>query len=785
MKELRERRVLPTIGVYVAGCWVAIEILDRLTDRYELPPYVPDLVFWGLFSLVPSVALVAWSYGRPGKDTATRAQKIGVPINLVATAGLLLGILGSNLGTEPAANTATTAEAQAVEATDVAEAPAGPARQRLAVFFFENESGDPALDWLQYTATELLTQDLQQDTTLSTSSPYTSQRGGMYGRLQAAGFEDGLGAPASLLRQIARDANRQYFTTGSIEASDDGFSLTTRLWETTSMKRVDEFTQTGWDILPMMDQASIRIREVLDAPSLQVSDQEDLPLAETYGESEDALRAYMHGLNARLLDNDITSAIGHFDQALAIDPNFVLALLYKGYYLTETGNMPAAAAAFTQAQPLDYRLPANDRAILTSMVYRTNGESEKLFEFLRLQVQLRDEAFWHAQLATLLMVDGDTEQARQHFQAALARDPLNVGLLLVLSDIERSLGNLDGALEYARRYQEERPDEMDAHIKLGDLLRDTGQLDQARAEYQKAQLLENRSVAPLLALQIIADRNGDYARSRQLLEEAMRIASTSGEKYSVHMAAHYLEARLGRIDAAIEQLRAAEPYLAESQPPFVVALSIHSTLLDLALRRDDIEMARAVVAEARAMLPAPPMSGFLEPLTLLVTAYEGDFDAARGHLDTFESTLKQLKYNAMNFQLPLLAGEIAYFEEDYASAATLLQSAVDQIGESFVAGQINAYALPILMAHVATAQMMADQLESAQLTLDQGLALDPSSPYLWLAQASLEARKGDPDRARELAGQVMQAWSDADPNLAGLEKARTLAEDGQAATAGQ
>ena len=92
--ELRERRVLPAIGVYVAGSWVLVEILDRLVERYLLSPYLTDIVFWGLFSLIPAVMLMAWTHGKPGKDKATRVEKVGVPINLIATLGLLITVFG-------------------------------------------------------------------------------------------------------------------------------------------------------------------------------------------------------------------------------------------------------------------------------------------------------------------------------------------------------------------------------------------------------------------------------------------------------------------------------------------------------------------------------------------------------------------------------------------------------------------------------------------------------------------------------------------------------------------
>ena len=49
IREIKKRRVLPAVGVYVASCWVVIEILDRLAERYLWSPYMTDAAFWGLF----------------------------------------------------------------------------------------------------------------------------------------------------------------------------------------------------------------------------------------------------------------------------------------------------------------------------------------------------------------------------------------------------------------------------------------------------------------------------------------------------------------------------------------------------------------------------------------------------------------------------------------------------------------------------------------------------------------------------------------------------------------
>ena len=46
VKEIKNRRILPALGLYVGSCWVLIEILDRLSERYLLSPYITDAAFW-------------------------------------------------------------------------------------------------------------------------------------------------------------------------------------------------------------------------------------------------------------------------------------------------------------------------------------------------------------------------------------------------------------------------------------------------------------------------------------------------------------------------------------------------------------------------------------------------------------------------------------------------------------------------------------------------------------------------------------------------------------------
>jgi tetratricopeptide (TPR) repeat protein len=781
MGELRERRVLPAIGVYVASSWVAIEILDRLTERYGLSPHLTDLVFWGLFSLIPAVCILAWAFGRPGKDPATLAVKFGVPLNLLATAALLVALAsGKDLGltTPDATGPQVAAEVPPAEpAPEAILAPQPGERFRLGMFFYRNESGDPGLDWLQYGATNLLEQDLDQDPYLAIASPHNNWITGYYGQLAAAGFDDGLGAPATLMREIARDSNRQYFIDGSIRQEGEDLVLVTRLWDVNTLAQREEIVQRGWNLYDMLDATSVAIREALEVPSLARDDYEDLPLAETYGESQEALQRYLEGLNVRMIENDLPRAAEYMDAALEADPAFVMAMMYKGQILLETGDLPGAQQSFGQAEDLDYRLPSSDRAVLRAATYRVTGQTDKLIGHLRLQVKLTGEARWHQQLAGLLMANGELEEAREQFRLTLEKDNLNTGLYLVLSDLERSLGNMDGAIENARRYQEARPGDMDANLKLGELMRDSGDLDAAEALYQEAVLMDDDSVQPPLKLHLIAARRGDHDLARRYLEQAFETAKTPVQLATVHSMAAVHAARLGRVRQALEQLRAAEPYLAESQPPYLVALQIYSSMVELILHVDDVEGARAILEEARVLLPQPPLSLFLEPAHARILGREGDQAAAQASLDQFEAVMLQLGFRGILFQVPMVKAQVAAEFGKHERAVTLYEQALEEIDESFIAGQMYDTAVPDLLGYLASEQVAAGQLETAALTVERGLKLDPTSPVLWLARGQLHKARGEKDEARAALERVLDTWAGADPELIALKLARSLLEE--------
>jgi len=769
--ELRDRRVLPAVGVYVASSWVLIEILDRLVERYLLSPYLTDIVFWGLFSLIPAVMLIAWTHGKRGKDKATRAEKVGVPINLIATLGLLITVFGGK-DLNLAATQITVSNELGQE--EIHYIPSETFRRRMVVFFWQNESGDHELDWLQYGVTELLVQDLQQDPFVLANSPWNNFSNGIYARIRKAGFNDGLGMPRSLMRKIAIDANRQYFIEGSIDRVADEFIVTARVWDSQKLEQVEELISRNWDIYAAIDQLSRDVRLALEVPkSSRIS--EDLPLAETYGESEEALKAYIEGLNARLFENDFEKSNAFFDQATSIDANFVLAWFVKAVNLIEAGNHPAAQEALAAAQKLDYRLPERDRAQIKALTYRLKGEHEKLMAFLRLRVEIYDDASAHATLASVLMMSGELQEAKTEYLHALEKDTLNAGIYHQLSALERATGNMDGAVDYARQYQRQKPEDMQATILLGDLLRDNGELAEAEKQYQQAQILENDPVAPTLKLSLLAMRRGDIQAAKDLLTEAQGFAQTALDEIYVRQGAALLEQRLGRISEVIRLTYDQEEFLRQSQPIFAVAIGVYAPLVDYYLEIDNIVAAREAMETALGLVQAP-MDQFLAFSEALIQAREKDFVTAEESVERGIIVIEMFKLNMMEFQVSIIRARIADESGDHSAMAGHYQEALDMIEHSVLANELQV-AVPQIYAGLAVARVRSQQLEAAERSLAAGFRLDPSEPMLWLVKARLQKAKNMPQLALASVNYALAIWKDADEDYIMAGRAKALAAE--------
>ncbi|MEO0974340.1 MAG: hypothetical protein AAFX85_14715, partial [Pseudomonadota bacterium] len=377
--------LLRTLGLYVGACWVAVEFADWLVGRYSLPDRVVDFTLIGLLSFLPTVALLARNHGEPGHQQWTRTEKIFVPANVVLTATVLGALLLSGPGsTRPE-------DAIPVRTVTVTE-PSGEALTRplvpaalsrgLTMFFFDNDTGDDALDWMQYGVTIALHADVSQNPFIKPWSPLVGWESyGMF-KLRKAGFDEGLDVPVALKRTIAADGLMEYFVGGRLERASDGESieLVTVLYDTSSSRVVRELRTdagpAGVHLLNAIDTITTELTASLDLPDNEGS-VVDLPAADRLTNSLEAFELHTHGAVAKLIDSDRDAAVEFWREAVTADPSFALAHLAMGQSLFESGLMMDGGLAIQSALRHDYKLDDRERFIAKGMNYVFRGDRDK------------------------------------------------------------------------------------------------------------------------------------------------------------------------------------------------------------------------------------------------------------------------------------------------------------------------------------------------------------------------------------------------------------------------
>jgi tetratricopeptide (TPR) repeat protein len=177
---------------------------------------------------------------------------------------------------------------------------------------------------------------------------------------------------------------------------------------------------------------------------------------------------HLRGLCLSLLDRP-EDALSEFDQALALNPRYLEALLHRGLVLSALGRTEAAAASFQSARvaegppvagldgPVAARL-ANEHARLGEMYAEAGALADAVLEYRR-AVEL-GPAFHdlRLRLARLLLEAGNPLQAREELEMIVTARPDWIDARVQLGLARYLAGDSAGARDTWRACLADRPD---------------------------------------------------------------------------------------------------------------------------------------------------------------------------------------------------------------------------------------------------------------------------------------------------------------------------------------
>ena len=210
-------------------------------------------------------------------------------------------------------------------------------------------------------------------------------------------------------------------------------------------------------------------------------------------------------------------------QILSLQADHPRALSLLGNALASQGQHEAAIANYEKA----LALKPGDLAMLNNlgnalyMANRLDEAAEKLTEVVRLQPDYADA---HNNLGNIYKALNKNNEAIEHFQKALALNPKLFETLLNLGDIlSDRIGHPVAAEECFRKALALKPDDIQAHTGLVNMLRFQGRLDDSLAAVNAALRFHPEHMGSQARIADIYERQGEhdkaYAQIRMLLEK--------------------------------------------------------------------------------------------------------------------------------------------------------------------------------------------------------------------------------------------------------------------------
>ncbi len=433
-------------------------------------------------------------------------------------------------------------------------------RRSIAVMFFQNQTGDQNLQWLQKGLTEMFIRALSQTRSLSVLS--TERLHEILERISKSDVPKSIDLDLAAI--VAKEANVEAIVVGNITKSGDELKINVKLKEPNQGMVLKEESIEGpglEKIFAMVDHLTEKIKSDLNV-SLELAEA-NKGIAELSTNSLEAWRYYTDGVENlnKLFYKD---AIAQLNKAIAIDSNFVSAYLrlMRGY--GEEGMVKEAVQTYEKLQQLKNHATEQDLYNIALTDASLKGDIQTMMaaheSWLKKYPDDREANF---NLATLLYRLNDHHKSIKHLEKTLQIDP-NYKLAINQMGYENAfIGNLNQAIAYFDKYQQLAPDEPNPFDSKGEIYSWYGEFKQAEKQLKAAIKVNENFYFALFHLALVYLDQGDYKKALKTFEQYLEKVNDGNLKANAYTYIAWTNKLLGNLDQAAEnfnQSMAANPF---------------------------------------------------------------------------------------------------------------------------------------------------------------------------------------------------------------------------------
>jgi tetratricopeptide (TPR) repeat protein len=337
--------------------------------------------------------------------------------------------------------------------------------------------------------------------------------------------------------EIAKTLDVDAIIEGSVVRSGDRVRITAQLIDARADRHLwaENFERSSEDVLALQHDLALAIaREV----HVQLTPAEQTQLANVRTVNPEAYDAYLKGryFFNRPSDENLQNAIARFEDAIALDPDFVPALsglsdayLWAGFnegFLTASEARPKAKAAAEKAIRLDPRsAEAHTSLAVFKLFYEYDWEGSEA-EFRRAFELNSNYAYAHDQFALGLAFQGRYEESMAESRRAAELDPLNPQIPIDAGHALIWQGDRQAAMDQVRRAAELDPTYFFPAYGYGWIDIQSGKVDQAIPHFEQAKA---RGGPPFVSAWLAYAYGASGDRARALAEfEDLKQSSLGG-----------------------------------------------------------------------------------------------------------------------------------------------------------------------------------------------------------------------------------------------------------------
>ena len=655
----------------------------------------------------------------------------------------------------------------------------------IAVISFENQTGDPAYDYLQEAIPNLLITSLEQSKYLHVA---TLER--MYDLLKQMNKGDVKLIDKELGFELCRMDGIEAVVIGSFTKAGDVFATNVKVLDVETKSLLKSASSRGQGVGSILqaqiDELSREIARGIGAGGRKIGESR-VRIAEATTGSMEAYNYFLRG-RAEYEKFYFADALVFLKKAVELDSTFAVAHLYSAWAYNELGNSAERDRAFERAKAFSKKASDKERLYIEAAYARDirKDPEERLRILKSMAKRYPKEKMTHYFLATEYWARKSYAEAAAEFRKTLELDPNYGPAINQLAYTYSEQGEYEKALEYFNRYASVSPGDANPFDSMGDIHLRMGDLDKAISRYKEAAEVKPEFGSDWKVAYAYALKE-DYGQTLAWVDQYASRAASPARKAEANLWNAFYHYWLGSPDKALRDLQTAQGFAVEiGNEPLRAATDWMRGWIYY--DRGDIDQSRAYFKKWYEVITRfqPAYADFYTAeyrfYLGLADVKQGRVAGGRAALSEMRSLLPKIHAGVADWVVyygGLLEGEMYLRADSLGSAVAACQKIKTWELPSVASSNVISYNLPFMKDVLARARQKSGDLDGAIREYERLTKFDPTTksrqlvhPLYHYRLARLYEQKGAPDKAAVRYRKFLDIWKNAGGSLPEVVDAR-------------